>query len=435
MVHSEDRSNHVRDVEEVAHSFAQAFQENEFKQAVEYFDPKSIDEFVASLKEEGYEPLLSDQPDLVLRRCRQALQALFGSIESLSITESIQNDESTTVVVEFHCEHATKPIQLTVDEEPQITDLTFPDTYSQPQYVNEEAFEEYVVTIDSGDIELGGTITAPTERDKPPIALLVPGAGEIDRDYSWGPNRLLKDLAWGLATEGIATLRYDKREAVTDIPPEERTLETEYFEDGVAALETAVNVAEIDPDAVFVIGHSRGGMCAPEIARRHGNIAGVAALDPQMRSFFERDAEDWREFFEIDGHVPPFFDEMKDQYKTARQRFLNDEYEPGDQLMDRPVGYLDSLWEFDQFEAAGSLSCPLFTYQLEGMSQAPEEKLQRWEKVLSDDEDSMIKRPELSHNFQRGEKPRSFLEPVLFHKNVDEFVIEDLVSWVNNITG
>ncbi|MCK7525181.1 MAG: hypothetical protein MZV64_50040 [Ignavibacteriales bacterium] len=47
-----------------------------------------------------------------------------------------------------------------------------------------------------------------------PGLVLVHGSGPNNRDEELGPNKPFKDLAWGLATRGIAVLRYDKRSKV-----------------------------------------------------------------------------------------------------------------------------------------------------------------------------------------------------------------------------
>ena len=44
-----------------------------------------------------------------------------------------------------------------------------------------------------------------------PGVVLVHGSGPNDRDESIGPNKPFRDLAEGLASRGIAVLRYDKR--------------------------------------------------------------------------------------------------------------------------------------------------------------------------------------------------------------------------------
>ncbi|MGW4591215.1 hypothetical protein ACWEKJ_28175 [Amycolatopsis thermoflava] len=49
------------------------------------------------------------------------------------------------------------------------------------------------------EVAVAGTLTLPV------------GAGPQDRDETTGPNKPLKDLAWGLASRGLAVVRFDKR--------------------------------------------------------------------------------------------------------------------------------------------------------------------------------------------------------------------------------
>ena len=44
-----------------------------------------------------------------------------------------------------------------------------------------------------------------------PAVVLVHGSGPHDRDETIGPNKPLRDVADGLASRGIAVLRYEKR--------------------------------------------------------------------------------------------------------------------------------------------------------------------------------------------------------------------------------
>ena len=61
---------------------------------------------------------------------------------------------------------------------------------------------------------LPGTLAIPVVGKQLPAVVLVHGSGPHGRDGTIGPNRPLRDLATGLASQGIVVLRYDKRTAV-----------------------------------------------------------------------------------------------------------------------------------------------------------------------------------------------------------------------------
>ena len=71
------------------------------------------------------------------------------------------------------------------------------------------------VSIDTGVGTLYGTLELPASKPPFPVALLISGSGPTDRDGNSrllpGKNNSLKVLAERLASQGIASLRYDKR--------------------------------------------------------------------------------------------------------------------------------------------------------------------------------------------------------------------------------
>lgn len=137
------------------------------------------------------------------------------------------------------------------------------------------------VEVEFGDPEapLPGTLQIP-EGDGPfPAVVLVHGSGPQDRDERIGERRPFRDVAWGLAERGIASLRYDKRTKVyagrMGVPTEELTVEHETVRDAVDAVAWLRAREEIDAGRVFVVGHSLGGMVAPRIVR---------AVEPRPRA-------------------------------------------------------------------------------------------------------------------------------------------------------
>jgi len=131
---------------------------------------------------------------------------------------------------------------------------------------------------------LGATLTVPDGPGPFPAVVLVHGSGPLDRDETVGATRMFADLAAGLAARGIAVLRYDKRTfTYADRLTNDLTLDDEVIDDAVDAVYTLAARREIDASRIVVVGHSLGGMLAPEIATRAGHVAGVALLAPPAR--------------------------------------------------------------------------------------------------------------------------------------------------------
>jgi dienelactone hydrolase len=131
-----------------------------------------------------------------------------------------------------------------------------------------DAAEERTVSFMSDGLKFPAILTLPKNRQHiVPIVVMVQGSGPRDADETIGPNKPFRDIAYGLAAQGVASLRYDKR---THFAPEtfqaHPDLDHEVTLDAIAALRYAVTVPEADPRRVFLLGHSLGGTMAPVIA-------------------------------------------------------------------------------------------------------------------------------------------------------------------------
>lgn len=66
-----------------------------------------------------------------------------------------------------------------------------------PHYVDGDRFTERDVLLGDGPLAVPGTLTLPAGCGPWPAVVLLGGGGAFDRDGSSGPNKPLKDLAWG----------------------------------------------------------------------------------------------------------------------------------------------------------------------------------------------------------------------------------------------
>ena len=124
------------------------------------------------------------------------------------------------------------------------------------------------ITFESGEHALAGTLTVPRSNTPVPAAVLVSGSGPIDRDSNMKRARLgvMQQVADHLAGHGIASLRYDKRGIGASEGHYKATGFHDNVDDARAALAALRTRPEVDPESVFVVGHSEGALIAIELA-------------------------------------------------------------------------------------------------------------------------------------------------------------------------
>ena len=145
-------------------------------------------------------------------------------------------------------------------------------------YVDPGAFTEVEVIVGAMSAwELPGTLTLPVGEGPFPAVVLVQGSGPSDRDEAIGPNKPFRDIAQGLASNGIAVLRYDKRTLVYSERIVENLAEVivqeETIDDALQAVALLREIEHIDADNIYVFGHSLGGLVAPRIGVQDDGIA------------------------------------------------------------------------------------------------------------------------------------------------------------------
>jgi dienelactone hydrolase len=162
------------------------------------------------------------------------------------------------------------------------TSSTAPLSAAPPAGVTERE-----VTLGSGEWAVRGAVTLPAEGGPFPAIVLVGGSGPGSLDLDVGPNKIFRDLAWGLARQGVAVMRFEKRShahaARFRALGRRATLEEEFIDDATAAARLLRETPGVDARRVYVLGHSQGGGLAPGIVRRLG-LAGVVVVNSSPRT-------------------------------------------------------------------------------------------------------------------------------------------------------
>ena len=140
---------------------------------------------------------------------------------------------------------------------------------------------------------LNGVLTIPEQVDGPvPAAVFVHGSGSSNMDEKVGKLAPFRDLAEGLVHHGIASVRYDKRSfahgwKMLRDKSGPITVKEETIEDALLAAKLLRQDPRIDPDKIFIIGHSMGGMLAPRIDAEGGNFRGLVLMAGTPRKLEE----------------------------------------------------------------------------------------------------------------------------------------------------
>lgn len=138
------------------------------------------------------------------------------------------------------------------------------------------------VALETPNGTLHGTLERPQSSAPVPVALLIAGSGPTDRDGNSamlkGANNSLKLLAAGLAAQGIASLRYDKRgvaESAGKAPVNEADLRFETYIDDAVWWGRKLR-ADRRFSSLTLIGHSEGSLIGMVAARKIGADAFVS---------------------------------------------------------------------------------------------------------------------------------------------------------------
>ena len=142
---------------------------------------------------------------------------------------------------------------------------------------------ENIIVGEGTKYPLKGLLTLPEDVSSPvPAVVFVHGSGSSNMDEKVGKLTPFKDLAEGLARQGIASLRYNKRSFSHGLKMlREKTVITareEVIEDAILAAELLRKDPRIDPERIFLLGHSMGAMLAPRIDAEGGNFKGLILM-------------------------------------------------------------------------------------------------------------------------------------------------------------
>lgn len=410
------------DVEAKAHAVVDALARQDFAAVVATFSPQ----------------MKAALPEDKLRTTWASVLTQAGAFKRQVATRTGENNGYRVVIVTCEFERATASVQIVFDPALVVSGLgvlpttPVPPPYTLPDYAVPSAYSEEEVLIG----KLPGTLTIPTGTGPFPVVVLVHGSGPNDRDESVGAEKPFKDLAVGLASNGVAVLRYEKRTkqlgTLANTPG--FTVKDETIDDAVAALMMVRAHGRINPVRSFVLGHSLGGTLVPRIVAADSKLAGGIIMAGATRAIEQAILDQTRTIALADGSISAAEQAQLEALTEQVNRVHNlKQSDAADRtpILGAPASYWLDLRGYDPAVAARALTVPLLILQGERDYQVTmTDDFVRWQFTLASKPGVTMKTyPALNHLFIAGtgkSQPAEYFVP----GHVDVGVVRDIASWI-----
>lgn len=232
-----------------------------------------------------------------------------------------------------------------------------------------EGIQEIDVVIGEGtEHPLSGKLTLPESAaagDDLPAVVLVGTDGASNMNLQNRSIYAYRDLAWGLAQQGIVSIRYDKRLLTyqdefgsADTAANCQTVAWEYIDDAVLATEILRSQECVDPKRVYYAGHGQGAIVGPRADEAGGDYAGYIMLSTSPRPWYEVIYDQYINYGLVDqeqGAIYYLVSKLDSEVDSLRDQDYLDMSEE-DLVETYPLGRSNAFWkDYLSYDYVGAL--------------------------------------------------------------------------------
>ncbi|WP_342566035.1 alpha/beta fold hydrolase [Paenibacillus sp. FSL R7-0345] len=386
-------------------------------------------------------------PVLKMQSVWETLVGTYGNFVRLDSVAAVPVDGYTVIQAPAVFAQSSLMMTLRVDSSGRLAGLLFaPVAAADDKELPAGLIEEETIVGEGTAYPLKGTLTLPEHASGLlPSVVLVHGSGSSDQDETAFGYKIFRDLAWGLAQQGIAVLRYDKRtytygQQYAGGASASLTVKEETVDDAVLAAKLLKRDARLDHGQVYLAGHSLGGMLAPRIDAGGGDFAGLILLAGSPRKLWEISYDQNMAIVQAMDDSDP----RKAQNKAlvdaellkaeALASMTTEQAKLAQPVFGMPANYLLDMEQHDAAALAGKLTKPVLVLQGADDFQVYADKdFVQWKEVLKNNPAAAFKLyPGLNHFFVNYDgEGAGTIEEYKVPGSVDEQVISDIGEWIS----
>ena len=373
------------------------------------------------------------------------LESAMGKFKSVGEANGMQFEAYYQLETQLQFEKKNLRYRLAFDKNNRISGMFFVPYKSRKapalQMANTEKYQEMPIKVHTSDMDLPGTLCIPKNVKNFPIVVFVHGSGPNDRDETIGPNKPFKDLAHGLAELGIASIRYDKRSLVNSSSLMEigdrSMLDAVVTDDALAAVELAKTIQNINPNKVFVLGHSLGAMMAPRIAQKNPEIKGIIMMAGNARPLEDLVYDQYKYLYNEDGLSKTEKAQLKSLHQKIKNvKHLEKSIADGERVklpLTNDVRFWQAINNYDQVATAQAIPQAMLVMQGLRDYQVTPREYKIWQHKLHKKNNISFKSyAKLNHLFLEGEG-KSYPKEYETQGNVPQYVISDIAQWIKTV--
>jgi hypothetical protein len=192
----------------------------------------------------------------------------------------------------------------------------------------------------------------------------------------------------------------------------------------------------VDPQRIFVLGHSLGALLAPRIGAGDPKLAGLVIMAGPTRPLADVGLAQLDYVSTVSGPLGPAEQQQLDKLKAELRRTQDPDLattaKPGELFFYAPASYWLDLRAYSPTGVAAQLAMPMLILQGGRDYQVTREDFEGWQKVLGSRANVKLQFHEnLNHLFAEGQgmaTPEEYSRPM----HVAPGVVEEIAAWVSH---